>query len=100
MKFYEMSSSAGNTEDDNVILRHSTGLFSRCLRHLLNYEVLLTKAVRLSDAPGVWQKILEPFEKMRVDSDLVKCFPSYLSGEDLFGLTEPTVIRIVESVSK
>ncbi len=47
----------------------------------------------------MWQKILEPFEKMRVDSDLVKCFPSYLSGEDLFGLTESTVIRIVESVS-
>ncbi len=48
----------------------------------------------------MWHKILEPFEKMRVENDLVKCFPSYLSGEDLFGLTEPTVIRIVESVSR
>ncbi len=47
----------------------------------------------------MWQQILEPFEKMRVDNDLVRCFPSQLTGEDLFGLTEPAVIRIVESVS-
>ena len=53
----------------------------------------------LFSVTAVWQQILEPFEKMRVDNDLVRCFPSQLTGEDLFGLTEPAVIRIVESVS-
>ena len=47
----------------------------------------------------MWQQILEPFEKMRVDNDLVRCFPTQITGEDLFGLTEHAVIRIVESVS-
>ena len=80
-------------ENHDVILPQWIDLLPSRLR------IPKSNAVYLSDVPGVWQKILEPFEKMRVDSDLVKCFPSYLSGEDLFGLTEPTVIRIVESVS-
>ena len=48
---------------------------------------------------AVWLHILEPLEKMRREGDLVKMFPAYLSGEDLFGLTDPIVLRIVESVS-
>ena len=37
---------------------------------------------------------------MRRANDQVKIFPSYLNGEDLFGLTEPVVLRIIESVSE
>lgn len=35
---------------------------------------------------------------MRRENDLVKIFPTYLVGEELFGLGEPTVLKIVESV--
>ena len=35
---------------------------------------------------------------MRRDCDLVKMFPSYLTGEDMFGLTEPSLLRIIESM--
>ena len=46
----------------------------------------------------VWQKVLVPLERMRRENDFVKVFPAYLTGEDLFGLTEPTVLKIIESV--
>ena len=49
---------------------------------------------------GVWQNVLGPIEEMRRANDQVKIFPSYLNGEDLFGLTEPVVLRIIESVSE
>jgi len=42
--------------------------------------------------------ILQPLERMRRENDLVKIFPQYLTGEDLFGLSDPTVLRIIESV--
>ena len=35
---------------------------------------------------------------MRQKGDLVKLFPQYISGEDLFGLTEPAIVRILESL--
>lgn len=44
------------------------------------------------------RRILEPVEKMRRDNDQVKVFATFLTGEDLFGLTEPTVQKIIESV--
>lgn len=37
---------------------------------------------------------------MRRENDLVKIFPQYLTGEDLFGLSDPTVLKIIESVSE
>ncbi|XP_078661528.1 histone-lysine N-methyltransferase 2C-like [Branchiostoma floridae x Branchiostoma belcheri] len=46
----------------------------------------------------VWLNILEPIEKMRRGSDVLKLFPNFITGEDLFGLTEPAVLRIVESL--
>ena len=52
----------------------------------------------ICDFTGAWLNILEPLEKMRRDNDLVKNFPSYLSGEDLFGLTEPSILKLIESV--
>ena len=48
---------------------------------------------------GVWNKILEPLEKLRKENDLVKMFPPYIPGEELFGLTDPTVLKVAESVS-
>jgi len=37
---------------------------------------------------------------MRRENDLVKIFPQYLTGEDLFGLSDPTVLKIIESVGE
>ncbi|XP_064643993.1 histone-lysine N-methyltransferase 2C-like isoform X4 [Lineus longissimus] len=47
---------------------------------------------------AVWLKILEKVEKLRRDAQYVKVFPSFLSGEDMFGLGEPAIIRIIESL--
>ena len=47
---------------------------------------------------GVWTKVLTPITEMRQAADLVKLFPQYISGEDLFGLTEPAIVRILESM--
>jgi len=54
---------------------------------------------RNTSCSSLWMKILEPIDKLRKDADLVKMFPSYLSGEDMFGLTEPSLLRIIESMS-
>lgn len=35
---------------------------------------------------------------MRKENDLVKIFPVYFRGEYLFGLTEPLIIRLIESL--
>lgn len=51
------------------------------------------------DSPKkVWQRILASISKLRKDNQLVQVFPKYVSGEDLFGLTEPAVVRILESL--
>jgi len=47
---------------------------------------------------AVWQRILDPISQLRKDSQLVQLFPKYMTGEDLFGLTEPAVVRILESL--
>ena len=46
----------------------------------------------------VWYKVLEPISKLRKDADMLKLFPTFLTGEDLFGLTEAAIQRITESV--
>lgn len=48
---------------------------------------------------AVWNKVLEPLDKLRRNADLVKIFPSFTSGEELFGLTEQAIVRVLESVS-
>lgn len=35
---------------------------------------------------------------MRKDADMLRLFPEYLKGEELFGLTVHAVLRIAESV--
>lgn len=56
--------------------------------------------IELRDATpkAVWQRILEPLALLRKDNKLVQLFPKYVTGEDLFGLTEPAVVRILESL--
>lgn len=49
-------------------------------------------------ARNVWYRVLEPLDKMRKNADLVKIFPNFITGEELFGLAEPAVVRVVESV--
>ena len=54
----------------------------------------------LSDvtANDVWQKVLEPISALRKEKDLVKIFPRFLSGDELFGFKEPAVVKIIESL--
>ena len=39
-------------------------------------------------------QVLAIIEKMRRDNDLVKVFPKFINGEDLFGLNETNVIKV------
>ncbi|GFU34433.1 hypothetical protein NPIL_626691 [Nephila pilipes] len=58
------------------------------------------KELELKDktAKAVWQKVIYPIEKMRRQAKTIKIFPDFISGDDLFGLTEPAVLRIIESL--
>lgn len=47
---------------------------------------------------AVWARILEPLATLRKEMGGVQVFPRYISGEDLFGLTEPAVVRVLESL--
>merc|ERR1719277_1543068 len=47
---------------------------------------------------GVWMKVLSEVETVRIKAKVVKVFPDFMNGEDLFGLTEPTIIRVLESL--
>ncbi|KAM8967644.1 histone-lysine N-methyltransferase 2C isoform 3-T3 [Pelodytes ibericus] len=51
-----------------------------------------------STPKGVWDKILEPVANCRKGSEILRLFPIYLKGEDLFGLTVSAVMRIAESL--
>jgi histone-lysine N-methyltransferase MLL3 len=58
------------------------------------------KDVVLKDSTpkGVWQKVLEPIESLRREAQTIKVFPQSITGEDLFGLTEPSILRVLESL--
>uniref|UniRef100_A0A4D5RBJ9 Putative histone-lysine n-methyltransferase 2c n=1 Tax=Ixodes scapularis TaxID=6945 RepID=A0A4D5RBJ9_IXOSC len=47
---------------------------------------------------GVWQKVLQPIENFRREAQAIKVFSNFITGEDLFGLTEPAIVRITESL--
>uniref|UniRef100_A0A672PQZ4 [histone H3]-lysine(4) N-methyltransferase n=1 Tax=Sinocyclocheilus grahami TaxID=75366 RepID=A0A672PQZ4_SINGR len=49
-------------------------------------------------AKGVWDKVLGPVAERRAETGMLRLFPVYLKGEDLFGLTISAVTRIVESL--
>lgn len=48
---------------------------------------------------GVWDKVLGSVAERRAETGMLRLFPIYLKGEDLFGLTVSAVTRISESVS-
>lgn len=54
--------------------------------------------LRDSSPRNVWTRILEPLQALRKSNNAVQIFPRYVSGEDLFGLTEPAIVRILESL--
>ncbi|KAM9500181.1 histone-lysine N-methyltransferase 2C isoform 4-T4 [Clarias gariepinus] len=67
-----------------------------CIRVLeKGYEDLL-----LTDttAKGVWDKVLGSVAERRAETGMLRLFPIYLKGEDLFGLTVSAVTRIAESL--
>lgn len=47
---------------------------------------------------AVWNRILEPLAELRRSTNSVQLFQRYITGEDLFGLTEPAVVRVLESL--
>ena len=64
-------------------------LVSKCYSRVLSVSLL-----------AVWNRIIEPVAAMRKEADMLRLFPEYLKGEELFGLTVHAVLRIAESVSK
>nr|KAG5705670.1 hypothetical protein BaRGS_026609 [Batillaria attramentaria] len=46
----------------------------------------------------VWMHVFRPLEKMRANADMVKMFPEFMCMEELFGLTEPAIIKVLESL--
>ncbi|XP_030410578.1 histone-lysine N-methyltransferase 2D isoform X1 [Gopherus evgoodei] len=51
-----------------------------------------------SSPQAVWNRIIEPVAAMRKEADMLRLFPEYLKGEELFGLTVHAVLRIAESL--
>lgn len=51
-----------------------------------------------STPKGIWNQILDRICQLRKENNMVQIFPKYIIGEDLFGLTEPAVVRILESL--
>ncbi|CAF2074749.1 unnamed protein product [Rotaria magnacalcarata] len=51
-----------------------------------------------SSARAVWYKIIHEIDLLRKKYGLVKMFPVFVKGEDLYGLTEPHIIRLIESL--
>lgn len=47
---------------------------------------------------AVWNPILEQIALLRKENHCLQVFPKYILGEDLFGLTEPAVVRVLESL--
>ncbi|KAG7308017.1 hypothetical protein JYU34_006656 [Plutella xylostella] len=67
--------------------------------------------VRAQDEPGAdmsaptaraaWAKVLDAVAALRdsrKEDGVLKLWPNYVTGEDLFGLTEPAVVRVLESL--
>lgn len=54
--------------------------------------------LRGASPKAVWTRILEPLANLRKVNDSVQLYPRYATGEDLFGLTEPAIVRILESL--
>ena len=51
-----------------------------------------------STCRGVWMKVLSEVEQVRIKAKCTKVFPDFIIGEDLFGLNEPTIVKVLESL--
>ena len=51
-----------------------------------------------SSCHKVWAPIIEKIDELRKKEDTIKLFPAEVSGEDLFGFTEPNIIKVLESL--
>ncbi|XP_023312429.1 histone-lysine N-methyltransferase 2C isoform X6 [Anoplophora glabripennis] len=47
---------------------------------------------------GVWLRIVEQISALRKENSCLQMFPKFATGEDLFGLTEPAIVRVLESL--
>lgn len=54
--------------------------------------------LRDTSSRAVWLRILEPLTALRKTNGGVQVFPRFVSGEDLFGLIEPAIVRLLESL--
>lgn len=63
-------------------------------------QKLPLRAVLFPCLLAVWNRIIEPVAAMRKEADMLRLFPEYLKGEELFGLTVHAVLRIAESVRR
>ena len=70
------------------------------LGHMKIVIINITYRIPICLFAAVWSKVLEPIAKLRRDADMLKLFPMFLTGEELYGLTEPAIQRVIESVSK
>lgn len=63
-------------------------------------EQRVDQVVTMTDTSpsNLWKKILERLEDMRKENNVMKIFPEYLSGEYLFGMSEPHIVRLIESL--
>ncbi|XP_056418192.1 histone-lysine N-methyltransferase 2D isoform X3 [Hyla sarda] len=51
-----------------------------------------------SSPQALWNRIAEPVARMRRETGMLRLFPEYLKGEEMFGLTLHAVLRIAESL--
>ncbi|XP_060525404.1 histone-lysine N-methyltransferase 2C-like [Cylas formicarius] len=47
---------------------------------------------------AVWALVLEKIAAIRRENQCLQMFPKFVTGEDLFGLTEPAIVRVLESL--
>lgn len=47
---------------------------------------------------AAWAPFLALLANLRASQDTLRLWPDYLTGEDLFGLTEPAIVRVLESL--
>ena len=50
-----------------------------------------------STARGAWLQVVEEVAKLRKQHEMVSIFPDYITGEDLFGLNEPSIVKVTEN---
>ncbi|KAL3280233.1 hypothetical protein HHI36_017729 [Cryptolaemus montrouzieri] len=51
-----------------------------------------------STPKAIWARIVDQLAALRRENQCVKTFSKFVNGEDLFGLTEPAVVRVLESL--